>query len=213
MLSILTKPQKRTNTAAQTTVFLDNGAASLTFHSDEANEDYLMTASIPPNPSSAVNPPYHFHKRFSETFAISKGELEFLVDGNIITIPAGKSITVNPYQSHSWKNTSTTEVVVSLRFDDTDQWKGEERFFRNVYGYIEDCNRAARKAGSPTPSINPIQLTAMVYESDTTLTFPGPKAIMQPLGTALTWFMGVFLAKWVLGYKYTYPEYSKENTA
>jgi hypothetical protein len=39
-----------------------------------------------------------------------------------------------------------------------------------------------------------------------------PHVIGDPLSTALTWFLGVFIGRWLLGYKASYEEYSHENS-
>jgi hypothetical protein len=39
-----------------------------------------------------------------------------------------------------------------------------------------------------------------------------PKVIGGPISTGLTWFLGVFIGKWMLGYKATYEEYYHERS-
>jgi len=39
-----------------------------------------------------------------------------------------------------------------------------------------------------------------------------PKIIGGPLSAALTWFLGVFIGKWMLGYKGSYEEYYHESS-
>jgi hypothetical protein len=39
-----------------------------------------------------------------------------------------------------------------------------------------------------------------------------PKVIGGPISKGLTWFLGVFVGKWLLGYKPTYEEYYHESS-
>jgi hypothetical protein len=39
-----------------------------------------------------------------------------------------------------------------------------------------------------------------------------PKTIGIPIAYGLTWFMGVFVGKWMLGYKASYEEYYHESS-
>jgi hypothetical protein len=39
-----------------------------------------------------------------------------------------------------------------------------------------------------------------------------PKIIGIPLAYALTWFLGVFVGKWMLGYEVSYEEYYHESS-
>lgn len=39
-----------------------------------------------------------------------------------------------------------------------------------------------------------------------------PKSIGIPIAYALTWFLGVFIGKWMLGYKGSYEEYYHEGS-
>jgi len=38
-----------------------------------------------------------------------------------------------------------------------------------------------------------------------------PKVIGVPLSVGLTWFLGVFCGKWVMGYQGSYEEYYSEK--
>jgi hypothetical protein len=38
-----------------------------------------------------------------------------------------------------------------------------------------------------------------------------PKRIGIPIAYGLTWFLGVFVGKWMLGYKVSYEEYYHES--
>lgn len=43
------------------------------------------------------------------------------------------------------------------------------------------------------------------------VTFRVPVVIGRPLACALTWFLGVFLGKWMMGYEGSYEEYYVEK--
>ena len=134
----------------------------------------------------------------------------------------------------------------------------EERFFRNLCGYLIDCTTAAAAAaaavdggsrGMTEGAASIPQLALFSWEADTMMCEPStihislllllcllylsyckrpvtfanryptlrlvvalrvPKAIGIPASTALTWFLGVFVGKWMLGYQASYDEYFHE---
>ena len=74
-----------------------------------------------------------------------------------------------------------------------------ERFFRNLYSYLDDCVRAGK-----TP--HPLQMLVFIEAADVSLGLPGPAAVALLASRVLGWVGG----RWVgplLGYKSTYAEY------
>jgi len=60
------------------------------------------------------------------------------------------------------------------------------------------------------------QLALFAWEADMTMCEPMvvlgvPKFIGGPVSFALTWFLGVFVGKWLLGYQGSYDEYYHEQ--
>jgi mannose-6-phosphate isomerase-like protein (cupin superfamily) len=56
-------------------------------------------------------PPIHFHPIQEETFFIQKGELQVFKQDKWITLKAGESLTIPAKTPHSYKNTSSKNVL------------------------------------------------------------------------------------------------------
>lgn len=82
-----------------------------------------------------------------------------------------------------------------------DDLEMEERFFRNVFGYFDDCRKAA-----VSPSI--FQLCKFLDDAYMPIAVtPGPEWIAKWADWAFMVVMGRYVGGWVLGYQATYPEY------
>lgn len=78
----------------------------------------------------------------------------------------------------------------------------EERCFRNLCGHLEDVRSDEGSGISENASIP--QLALFVRGADMMMCAPSEVSI------ALTWFVGVFIGSWMLGYKVSYEEYYYE---
>ena len=74
-----------------------------------------------------------------------------------------------------------------------------EEFFRNIYCYLDDCERYGAK-----PSM--VQMLMFLDGAEVSLAFPGPRWLVNPLSWAFGVVGGRWLG-WVLGYKVSYEEY------
>jgi hypothetical protein len=77
---------------------------------------------------------------------------------------------------------------------------GNERFFRNLYCYLDDCE--SQKVAPSLP-----QLILFLHSAEVSLAFPGPGWIARPLSYAFGVVVGKCIGEYVLGYKTSYPEY------
>lgn len=111
---------------------------------------------------------------------------------------------VAPRRYHRFENASKTEnLVVDIQLDE-EAFDNEERFFRNLFGYLDDC----KKAGTE-PSL--FQLVVFLRSADTPLALPVPN---ETLGLILSWIFMQIIAMWgiwILGYEESYPEYYDSN--
>lgn len=93
--------------------------------------------------------------------------------------------------------------MVDIQLDPED-YENEQRFFRNFFGYLDDC-----KGAGAAPSL--FQLMVFLRSADTPLALPvGNEAV----GVWVSWVFMVVVAgwgKWVLGYKESYPEYYESS--
>ena len=83
----------------------------------------------------------------------------------------------------------------------------EHRFFRNFFGYLEDCRKAKMEP-------NPCQLLLFLFHVDGPLSIcpVGPELFANYVDFFLALFLGVIVGQWLFGFKETYPEYYRERT-
>ncbi|TPX07943.1 uncharacterized protein E0L32_010398 [Thyridium curvatum] len=211
MFSFLRSPlPPRTNRAADNPIIYEDGASFLEFR--ESGSKYLLKNMHPPfdpnKPRSIMVPPFHYHIHQAEHFLITEGTCHLFKDTKdkpwmVISAdePGAQKTAVIPKQIyHTLNNASSTKpmvIDVSLTPED---YEGEQRFFRNFFGYLDDC----RKAGQPPSKF---QLLVFLKSSDTPV---GINMSFKWLGRVVS---RVYLSTmawwgyWILGYKETYPEY------
>ncbi|KAM6527600.1 hypothetical protein FALCPG4_008656 [Fusarium falciforme] len=199
----------RTDRAAENPVIYENGASALEFRA--AGSQYILRNTHPPfnkdSPSIMV-PPVHYHIFQAEHFRIVSGECHLFrhsTDRVWKTLSAKdpkaeKTATISKKIYHTINNASTTEPLVLDVNLTPEDYEGEQRFFRNFFGYLDDCRKAEQ-----APSF--FQMMVFLRSSDTPLAIPMPtdwlgltmsKALMHAAGA---W------GKWVLGYQESYYEY------
>lgn len=62
--------------------------------------------AIGETPAHTQGPPPHFHNEFSETFLITEGEMEFMVNGEDRIVKAGELVDLPPKTVHTFTNNS-----------------------------------------------------------------------------------------------------------
>ncbi|KAF2104154.1 hypothetical protein NA57DRAFT_70367 [Rhizodiscina lignyota] len=222
MLSFLAggHPPRRSNTAAQSKVYYEDGRASQEFHSLAENSRYGVTHVIPKaGIPSAFNPPLHFHAVQVETLTVREGVGHFFLNTETCMVPdaskptvinAGETIVIPMGAYHRFENPDPDNVMVLQIALDPDLRDAEHSFFRNFLGYIDDC-----KKGKMEPSI--FQLLLFLYASSTPLAVPIPSPFIPAfVGRAVSWALvyvgGVLIGELLLGYKGSYDEYFKKET-
>jgi len=170
-----------------------------------------MTHSIPPTTPehgpSILQPPFHYHVRQTEYFHIVSGEGAFWKGigsepwTTLSAVPEGRSTaSVPPRTYHKFENASKTEsLVVDVQLD-PENYESEQRFFRNFFGYLDDCRKAKME-----PSL--FQLMVFLHAADTPLALPLPHETLGVLASRVFLIGMAFWGKWILGYQTTYPEY------
>ncbi|PYH49285.1 uncharacterized protein BP01DRAFT_362240 [Aspergillus saccharolyticus JOP 1030-1] len=174
----------RTNRASQNPIVYENGRSSVSFYA--SHEHYVFRNTLPPRDSdiSIMEPPFHYHIHQTETFRVVKGTMN-LYKGldpepwkqlTATTAATGEenqqeqkqpTATVPPKTYHRLQNASSTEeLIFDVRLDPVN-YAVEERFFRNFFGYLDDC-----KIAKQAPSF--FQLMVFLYHADTPLALPLP---------------------------------------
>lgn len=150
-----------------------------------------------------------------EKFILRAGTLKFVVpnhpdpskrttilrasDNNARTIfiPKRQYHTFSDYSEPGKFEPST----VDFRLDE--QKPGmEEGFFRNFLGYVDDCYRVKQ-----APSLFQLMLFLHGFECPIAIPIPGPIWLKARVSCFVTWFGGVVIGKWILGYQEHYAEY------
>lgn len=128
----------------------------------------------------------------------------------VLSSKGGRSTaTLGPNRYHRFENASSTEdLVMNIQLDPEDA-ENEERFFRNFFGYLDDC-----KLAKVEPSV--FQLFVFLHSADTPLAVPMPNlgAWMEGVGVRVSWVLMVVVAwvgRVVLGYRSSYREYYDEE--
>ncbi|KAG9233326.1 hypothetical protein BJ875DRAFT_485261 [Amylocarpus encephaloides] len=105
---------------------------------------------------------------------------------------------------HTLENPSDTEpLVVKIRVDlPGSHTVREEQFFRDFFGYVEDCRRNGGQ-----PSLFQRELFLSTVDGPLAIPCPGPERVKWWRSRIVRLFRGVMIGEWVLGYRRTSPEY------
>lgn len=199
MLSFLVTQPPRTKRAHLRTYPTEDSTSRTEFLAVDPSSKYVIRSTQRPGPS-IHDPPYHWHKYQTESFTVESGEFLATLDGEEQTFTAGEVCTITPGRLHTYRNgSSDQELTFCIGFDPQERGR-DEAFFRNIYGYVDDCRKAGMK-----PSI--CQLCLWLHTFDCYLALPGPKVLALWASEWLVWILGVVVGKWLLGMKETYPEY------
>lgn len=156
---------------------------------------------------SLFNPPPHYHLLQDEYFRVASGAgIWHLWGGKSVHLKKGDEIMVPPWKWHWFESAPHSEELFSVMYRyDAEYAEMEERFFRNIFGYQEDCRKAGIK-----PSI--VQLLVFCMHNWMLPGFPisGPERLNLLVNTTLIFVIGGF-GQFLLGYKAFYPEYYPED--
>jgi mannose-6-phosphate isomerase-like protein (cupin superfamily) len=226
MLAFLNQLQSfvRTTNSSQNPLILDGGRASLEFFRLGSTPNFMRATipkrlpcempiktdadvdslNFPPQKSSTIIPPLHWHANQDETFTVISGSMLAHISSTSKLVGAGEHIFIRRGYYHTFSNPSASEdLVMDVKLSPDNRLR-DERFFRNAYGYLNDVTRTGK-----VPS--PFQALLFLWSADVKPTLPGPTVIMKPLARVLGWIGGVVVGKWVLGYREWYAEYTPEE--
>ena len=198
-------PPTRTRQSHLRTIHTESGRTTIEFSpssSSHALADATVHAmrTIVPAGKTIHDPPYHWHKYQTETFTVLRGTFLANVEGVQTPIKAGSTVTVEAGQYHTFTNPSQTEELEILTGLDPAERERDEAFFRNLYGYLDDCEKA-----KISPSL--CQILLWLWTFDCYLALPGPKWLMRIVSQIMVWVLGVVVGKYLLGYQQNYEEY------
>jgi mannose-6-phosphate isomerase-like protein (cupin superfamily) len=210
MLSFLrSSGPARTQNAQNNPILYEGGKSSVTFSGPGSK--YIMTHRIPPtdeeNGVSIIAPPFHYHIYQDEFFRVQSGKGNFYrgLDPKPFAVlsddPDGQATaSVKAGYFHRFENaTHDRDLVVDIHLT-PELYENEQQFFRNFFGYLDDC-----KAAGSAPSI--FQLLVFLHSADTPLVIPIPWEFLGRVVSRILLTTAAYWGRFVLGYKQTYPEY------
>lgn len=198
-----------TNNATKNPIMYETGLSSVSFRKPDS--DFIMTHTIPPttkeNGVSIIIPPFHYHIHQDEYFNVQSGSATIYkgIDPKPFTTlsasPGGLRKAVIPRKTyHRFENASETETLVIDIHLSPEDYENEQRFFRNFFGYLDDC-----KSAKMAPSF--FQLMVFLHSADTPLALPLPNHTLGIWASRAFLIGAAFVGKWVLGYRDCYEEY------
>jgi mannose-6-phosphate isomerase-like protein (cupin superfamily) len=164
---------QRTKFSHVTTLKTENGRSSVSFYndpdlsSDKASVSFTLPPCEPgPNPkdNSIMIPPFHTHPNQEETFLVTAGTGLFHLNQKRIAVTTGNEITIPQGEYHKFTNASTTESMTTEAWYDPANLRREERFFRNLCGYLSDLT--AKGGIGMLESASTAQLALFAWEAD-----------------------------------------------
>jgi len=160
-----------------------------------------FNAHLPPRKNPA-NPPYHFHYKQREDFKVEQGSVIFTIEGkDVVKTKEDGIIIIHPGMYHTFRvDPNSKEDALLLITAEADDNGLTERFFRNLFGYLKDCE--LRKQAP-----NVFQMFLFFHSAGMSVVLPGPKFIAQPLSRFVTYLIGPVIGKAVFGFKENYEEY------
>lgn len=203
----------RTNNTANNPIRYDDGRSSVTFRAP--GSEYIMTHRIPPTTQehglSIVAPPHHYHIYQDEYFHVQSGIGNFYrgFDKEPFAVLSGQpgaqsTSGVKAGVFHKFENASQTDdLVVDIHLT-PETYENEQRFFRNFFGYLDDCRRTKRAP-------NLFQLLVMLDSADTPVAVPMPFDWLARLASRALTTGGALVGRWLLGFRHTYSEYYEEG--
>lgn len=202
---------RRTYRADQNPIIYEKGRSALEFRSQDA--EYTLRNTHPPmdKEGSIMIPPHHYHINQSEHFLIVSGTVNLFrglspKPWKVLSAEGGaeKKASIPKKTYHRLENASSTEpLVVDVHLSPI-EYENEQRFFRNFFGYLDDC-----KAAKQAPSL--FQLMVFLYSSDTPLALPISEGRLGIIASRIFLIVVAAWGRWILGYKNTYPEYYSER--
>ena len=173
MLSFLRGAEpKRTRTSHLTTFKMENGRSSVSFHNDPSltSQQASISFAIPPadigdnlKDNSILIPPFHAHPKQDEIFTVIAGTALFHLGRTKIARPAGSEVVIPRGAIHKFTNASTIEsMTLEAKYNPPDFAK-EERFFRNLCGYLQDTTSSGT---GMLEGASAAQIALFVWEAD-----------------------------------------------
>jgi mannose-6-phosphate isomerase-like protein (cupin superfamily) len=150
---------------------MEGGRSSVSFKNDpnlkspKTSISFTLPPCEPgekPKDNTIMIPPFHTHPNQVETFLVTSGTANFQLNQNIHTVTAGDTLDIPRGEYHRFTNASTTEPMTLEAWYDPAELAREERFFRNLCGYLED--QRSKDGGGMLENASIPQLALFAWE-------------------------------------------------
>ncbi|KAL8291324.1 hypothetical protein RQP46_002302 [Phenoliferia psychrophenolica] len=174
---------------------LTAGGACTTWFTEENGIHYIYAdhdvsmKGCQGGPNATSTPPLHIHLGQDEFFKVERGKLAATMGGEpVFLTPADGEYRAVKGQAHRfWSVESEGNMLVRMRVSPEGKVGFDEQFYRNTWGYLNDCERSGK---SPSP----FQMSLFLYHWDMILATPLPVAVAKALHH-------------IMGYQTSYEEY------
>lgn len=109
-------------------------------------------------PAKVPGPPPHYHSGYHEVFLVVEGEMEFMINGEVMTVGAGESVDLSPNVLHTFQNKSD----LPCKWVNVHSPKGFLAFFEDVG--IPEKEENSMKKSIDQSVIEQIMKTASSYD-------------------------------------------------
>lgn len=156
---------------------------------------------------SLFRPPPHYHWFQDEHFKVEAGRgIWYLWTGETVRLKKGDEIMVPMWKWHWFEADPDSEEPFSVLYGYNKEYTAmEARFFKNQFGYMNDCHRAG-----VNQSIFQLMVFCMHFWMPIAIISIGPESFKFAVNSLLMLVIGS-IGEFLLGYQVSYPEYYSEG--
>ncbi|KAE9975032.1 hypothetical protein EG328_003508 [Venturia inaequalis] len=179
MLSFLKATSNpRTQRAHLPSFTMESNRSSVSFRtapnlkSNKTSISFTLPPCLPgatPKDNTIMIPPFHTHPNQVETFLVTAGTALFQLNRRLVPVAAGGMIDIPRGEYHRFTNASSGESMTLEAWYDPPDLRREERFFRNLCGYLEDVRS---EGGGMLENASVPQLALFAWEADMMMCAP-----------------------------------------
>ncbi len=109
-------------------------------------------------PAGVPGPPPHVHQNLTESFLITEGEMEFLVNGEVRVVKAGESVDLPSNTVHTFNNKSNSVC----KWVNIHSPKGFRKFFEDMG--VDELGAESAKQSVDEKIVSKVMATAADYD-------------------------------------------------
>ncbi|ATY61322.1 Cupin, RmlC-type [Cordyceps militaris] len=154
---------------------------------------------------SLYHPPPHYHFFADEYFVVTRGSGTWHLWDRDVRLAAGDTFKIPARAWHWFEGDQSADAPLAIEvYFDKGQPVVEERFFRNILGYLADCHREAME-----PSICQLLIFFHHFEMVPGLRIAPWERLNLALNIAILYVAAAIGL--LMGYKSSYEEYYREE--